>query len=76
MAANSTASHWDGTYAAGETTRSWFQQHPGMSLRMIDAAGVRADASVIDLGRRASPLAGALLERGFRELGRRWTLIS
>ena len=39
-----------------------------MSLRMIDAAGVRADASVIDLGRRASPLAGALLERGFRDV--------
>ena len=76
MAADSTTSHWDDTYAAGEITRSWYQQHPGMSLRMLDAAGIRADASVIDLGRRASPLAGALLERGFRELGRRWTLIS
>ena len=68
MAANSTASHWDDAYAAGETTRSWFQQHPGMSLRMFDAAGVQADASVIDVGGGASPLAGALLARGFRDV--------
>ena len=68
MAADSTAFHWDDTYAAGETTRSWYQQHPGMSLRMLDAAGIRADASVIDVGGGASPLAGALLERGFRDV--------
>ena len=68
MAANSTASHWDDAYAAGETTRSWFQQHPGMSLRMFDAAGVQADASVIDVGGGASPLAGVLLERGFGDV--------
>ena len=68
MAANSTASHWDDAYAAGETTRSWFQQHPGMSLRMFDAAGVQAGASVIDVGGGASPLAEALLERGFGDI--------
>jgi len=39
-----------------------------MSLRMFDAAGVQADASVIDVGGGASPLAGALLERGFGDV--------
>jgi hypothetical protein len=39
-----------------------------MSLRMLDAAGVAASASVIDVGGGASPLAGALLERGFRDV--------
>jgi len=68
VAANSTASHWDGTYAAGETTRSWFQHHPDMSLRMFDAADVPAAASVVDVGGGASPLAGALLGRGFRDI--------
>jgi hypothetical protein len=68
VAANSTASHWDDTYAAGESACSWFQQHPRMSLRMLDAAGVPADASVIDVGGGASPLAGALLDRGFRDI--------
>lgn len=68
MAANSTASHWDDAYAAGETTYSWFQRHPRMSLRMLDAAGVATDASVIDVGGGAAPLAGALLDRGFRDI--------
>jgi hypothetical protein len=68
MAADSTASHWDHTYATGETACSWFQQHPQMSLRMFDTAGVAADASVIDVGGGASPLAGTLLERGFADI--------
>jgi SAM-dependent methyltransferase len=68
MAANSTASHWDDTYAAGETTRSWFQEYPGVSLTMFDAAAITPDATVIDVGGGASPLAGALLERGFRDV--------
>jgi trans-aconitate methyltransferase len=68
VAANSTASYWDDAYAASETTRSWFQRHPGMSLRMLDTAGVTADASVIDVGGGSSPLAGVLLERGFPDV--------
>ena len=62
------AAHWDDAYAAGETTRSWYQQQPEMSLRMLDTAGVTADDSVIDVGGGASPLAGALLGRGFRDI--------
>jgi hypothetical protein len=68
VAADSTASHWDDAYAAGESTYSWFEQHPHMSLRMLDAARVQADASVVDVGGGASPLAGALLDRGFRDI--------
>jgi SAM-dependent methyltransferase len=68
VAANSTSSHWDDAYAAGETTYSWFQQHPQMSLRMLEVARVRPDASVVDVGGGASPLAGALLDRGFRDV--------
>ena len=68
MAVDSTASHWDDVYAVGETTRSWFQQYPDVSLRMFGAVGVQADASVIDVGGGASPLAGALLERGFQDV--------
>lgn len=68
MAITSTASHWDDAYAAGETACNWFQQHPRMSLRMFDLAGVPATASVVDVGGGASPLAGALLDRGFRDI--------
>ncbi len=39
-----------------------------MSLRMLDSAGVSAADAVIDVGGGASPLAGALLDRGFRDI--------
>ena len=68
MAADSTASYWDDTYASGETACSWFQPHPSMSLRMLDAARVTAAARVVDVGGGASPLAGALLDRGFADI--------
>ena len=62
------AARWDEAYAQGDTTCSWFQVAPEMSLRMLDAAGVAPADSVIDVGGGASPLAGALLDRGFRDV--------
>jgi len=62
------AARWDDAYAQDDATCSWFQATPRMSLRMLDAAGVTAADSLIDVGGGASPLAGALLERGFRDV--------
>ncbi len=62
------AAHWDGAYAQGDGTRSWSEKHPDMSLRMLDAAGVSAADALIDVGGGASPLIGALLDRGFGDL--------
>ena len=62
------AAYWDDAYGQGDATRSWFQGAPRMSLRMLDAAGVTAADSLIDVGGGASPLAGALLARGFRDV--------
>jgi SAM-dependent methyltransferase len=62
------AAHWDEAYVHGDTMRSWFQAAPKMSLRMLDAAGVTAADSVIDVGGGASPLAAALLGRGFGDV--------
>jgi hypothetical protein len=63
-----TAQHWDSAYAQGERTRSWFEEHPNASLRMLDAAGVTPRDSVVDVGGGASPLVDALLDRGHRDL--------
>jgi Methyltransferase domain len=62
------APYWDEVYAGGDASRSWFQACPLMSLTMLDAAGVTASDSVIDVGGGASRLAGALLGRGFRDI--------
>ena len=48
------AAHWDAAYAPGDDTRSWFENHPGMSLRMLGSAGVSAADAVIDVGGGAS----------------------
>jgi trans-aconitate methyltransferase len=62
------AAHWDGAYAQGDGTRSWFEKHPDMSLQMLGSARISAADALIDVGGGASPLTGALLERGFRDL--------
>lgn len=62
------AAHWDAAYAQGDETLSWFEEHPGMSLRMLGCAGVLAADALIDVGGGASPLTGVLLDRGFCDL--------
>jgi trans-aconitate methyltransferase len=62
------AAHWDAAYIQGDDTRSWYEEHPGMSLRMLDSAGGSAADAVIDVGGGASRLTGALLDRGFGDL--------
>ena len=60
--------HWDDAYRMGETTRSWFEVDPAQSLRMIDAAGASADASVVDVGGGTARLVDSLLARGHHDL--------
>ena len=62
------ASHWDDAYAQGESTRSWFEADPAMSLRMIDAAGVETSASVVDVGGGTARLVDSLLARGHHDV--------
>ena len=62
------AAHWNDAYAQGETTRGWFETEPVMSLRMIDAAQVSADAGVVEIGGGTSRLVDALLARGHEDI--------
>jgi Methyltransferase domain len=68
MAATGPAEHWDRAYGQGDTTRSWFQTEADQSLRMLDSAGIGPADSVIDVGGGSSPLAGALLARGYSDI--------
>ena len=61
--------HWQNVYRTrGERDVSWFQETPEISLDLIHATGVSADAAVIDIGGGASRLVDALLGKGFRAL--------
>jgi SAM-dependent methyltransferase len=63
-----TAGQWDQAYDAGDTTRSWFQEHAGQSLSMLDAAGTTQQDSVIDVGGGASTFVDDLLDRGHHDV--------
>src|SRR5450759_2433864 len=59
--------HWDNVYATkDEHAVSWFQEKPDISLDLIRATGVKATASIIDIGGGASRLVDALLHEGFK----------
>ncbi len=61
--------HWEDVYAAKQFSEvSWYQEVPATSLRLIEAAGVRRDDAIIDIGGGASTVVDHLLERGFEDL--------
>jgi len=58
--------HWKNVWTARDADKvSWFQADPALSLRLIDQAGLRRDAAIVDVGGGRSPLAGRLVEQGF-----------
>ncbi len=61
--------HWENVYRTKEECDvSWFEESPAISLDLIHAAGVKTDASIIDIGGGASRLVDALLDDGFEAI--------
>lgn len=61
--------HWQNVYQTkDEREVSWFQENPAISLDLIRATGIGADASIIDIGGGASRLTDALVADGFRSV--------
>jgi SAM-dependent methyltransferase len=61
-----TATHWQTVWTSKQPEEvSWHQDDPAPSLAMIEAAGLRRDAAIVDVGGGASLLVDRLLERGF-----------
>jgi len=57
--------HWNTVYATkGERDVSWFERTPAVSLDLLDAAGLRRDTCVVDIGGGESRLVDTLLARG------------
>lgn len=62
-------SHWNAAYQSkGASGVSWHQAEPEFSLRCIDALGITANASLIDVGGGASVLVDRLIARGWSDL--------
>jgi SAM-dependent methyltransferase len=61
--------HWQNVYQTkDEHDVSWFQEVPTISLDLIRATGVAADASIIDVGGGASRLADVLVAEGYHSV--------
>lgn len=60
--------HWNDAYAAGGYDVSWFQDHAGTSLDLIEFAVSRRETAMIDVGGGASTLVDGLLAEGFTDL--------
>lgn len=61
-----TATHWQQVWTTKQPEEvSWYQDDPSPSLEMIQAAGLRRDAAIIDVGGGASVLVDRLLDLGF-----------
>jgi SAM-dependent methyltransferase len=64
-----TSEHWQGVYRDRSSLEvSWYEREPAMSLRLLDAAGLTEQTSVIDVGGGASLLVDRLVERGVADV--------
>ncbi len=62
-------SHWEHVYASKKPDAvSWYQQHAGNSLDLIQRTGIASDAAIIDVGGGASILIDDLLRLGYSDL--------
>jgi len=58
--------HWQQVWTTKDVDKvSWYQGDPAPSLRLIEIAGLRKGAGIIDVGGGQSPLAGCLAQQGF-----------
>ena len=63
------AAYWDDRYRTiGHANVSWFQQRPGMSLRLIERVDPPKEARIVDVGGGASSLVDCLVDDGFTHL--------
>jgi SAM-dependent methyltransferase len=61
--------HWNKVYDAkafGDV--SWYQPSATVSRRLIQEFAPELDARIVDVGAGSSPLAGELIERGYRNV--------
>lgn len=65
-AAGERASHWNRVWSEREASGvSWYQPQPGLSLRLIESAGLPEGAWVLDVGGGASELVDHLLDLSY-----------
>jgi SAM-dependent methyltransferase len=61
--------HWERLYTEREPEQlSWYERVPGISLALIEEAGLPLDAAILDVGGGTSKLAGHLVAAGYTDV--------
>lgn len=69
MGSMSRRDHWNHVYTTkSDADVSWFETSPGVSLQLLEAAGLSPTSRVIDIGGGNARLVDALLQRGVRDV--------
>lgn len=68
MKTRANAERWTQVWQAPVTEKSWFQERPELSMRLIRDSGVSRLGHVVDVGGGASTLVDHLLDDGFRHV--------
>ena len=62
-------SHWENIYGTKESSQvSWYQEHPVLSLHLIEQTGADKEHQIIDVGGGTSTLVDDLLASGFKRI--------
>lgn len=62
-------SHWETVFTTKDSTQvSWYQQHLGMSLRLIEKTNIPKSGHIIDVGGGTSTLVDDLLGEGYEQI--------
>ena len=61
--------HWEQIYNTKPPTEvSWYQTYPSLSIKLINATGIKKEENIIDVGGGASLLVDYLLDSSFTKL--------
>jgi 2-polyprenyl-3-methyl-5-hydroxy-6-metoxy-1,4-benzoquinol methylase len=61
--------HWERIYhTLAPTELTWYQEHPRLSLELIQSIGVSKSAQIIDVGGGTSTLVDELLREGYQHI--------
>lgn len=67
--ANFKQRHWENVYQTKDIQKvGWYQEHPTISLSLLNKIGSTANDRLIDVGCGASPLADILIESGYHDI--------